>query len=68
VGLAFGLTGTALASLVLAAAMPIAVNTLMLAREYDADTETVASAVVASTLLSIPVLTVLIAALPRLTG
>lgn len=67
VGLALGLGGTALASLVLAATMPIAVNTLMLAREYDADTDTVASAVVASTLLSIPILTVMISALPHLT-
>ena len=68
VGTALGLTGVALASLVLAAALPVAVNTLMLAREYDADTETVGSAVVVSTLVSVPVLTVMIAALPHFTG
>ena len=67
-GLLVGLDGVGLASLVLAAAMPIAVNTLMLAREYGADSDTVASSVVASTFLSIPILVVLISALPALTG
>ena len=68
VGLALGLDGSPLASLVLAATMPIAVNTLMLAREYGGDTDTVASSVVASTLLSIPIITGLVALLPHLTA
>ena len=68
IGLLVGLDGVGLASLVLAAAMPIAVNTLMLARECGADSDTVASSVVASTFLSIPILVVLISALPALTG
>lgn len=63
-----GLDGLGLASLILAAAMPIAVNNLMLAREYGADSDTVASSVVASTFLSIPILVVLISLLPSITG
>lgn len=67
-GLLFGLDGLALASLMLAAAMPIAVNTLMLAQEYGGDAETVASSVVVSTLLSIPIIVVLIGVLPSILG
>lgn len=66
VGLLVGLDGLGLASLLLACAMPVAVNTFMLAREYGADTDTVASAVVLSTFCSIPVLLVLISWLPRI--
>lgn len=65
-GLLLGLSGLALASLVLAAAMPIAVNTLLLAQEYEGDADTVASAVVISTFAAVPLLMVLIAALPAL--
>lgn len=61
VGLAVGLNGLPLQSLVLALAMPTAVNTLMLAVEYDADPDTVASAVAISTVLSIATLAVLVA-------
>ncbi|MDO5629828.1 MAG: AEC family transporter [Mobilicoccus sp.] len=68
VGAAFalGLTGLAFASLLLAAVMPIAVNSLILAREYDGDVETVASAVLISTLLAIPLLAALIPLLAHL--
>jgi len=40
----------------------------MLAREYGGDTDTVASSVVASTLLSIPIITGFVALLPHLTA
>ncbi|MEA5155688.1 AEC family transporter [Raineyella sp.] len=51
-------------SLVLACAMPTAVNAFMLAREYGSDPETAASAVALSTLLSVGTLTVVISVLP----
>lgn len=67
-GILVGLTGVPLASLVLACAMPTAVNAFMLAREYGADVETVASAVALSTLVSLVTLPVVISLLPALTG
>ncbi|QGF25140.1 AEC family transporter [Raineyella fluvialis] len=54
----------ATSSLVLACAMPTAVNAFMLAREYGSDPETAASAVALSTLLSVGSLTVVISVLP----
>ncbi len=67
-GVLVGLDGLGLASLLLACVMPVAVNTFMLAREYGADSDTVASAVVLSTFCSIPILLVLIPWLPRIVG
>lgn len=51
-------------SLVLASAMPTAVNTFMLAREYGSDPETAASAVALSTVLSIGSLALVISLIP----
>ena len=51
-------------SLVLASAMPTAVNAFMLAREYGSDPETAASAVALSTLLSIGTLALVISLIP----
>lgn len=51
-------------SLVLASAMPTAVNAFMLAREYGSDPDTSASAVALSTLFSIVSLSVVISLLP----
>lgn len=55
-----GLRGEALSVLILSAAMPTAVNAILIAREYDGDTDTVASAVVTTTFLSIPTLAVVL--------
>ncbi|WP_226345709.1 AEC family transporter [Agilicoccus flavus] len=66
VGLAAGLSGVPLASLVLACAMPTAVNAFMLAREFGADPQTAASAVALSTFVSIPLIAVVVAVLPAL--
>lgn len=51
-------------SLVLACAMPTAVNAFMLAREYGSDPETAASAVALSTMLSIATLAFVISVIP----
>lgn len=51
-------------SLVLASAMPTAVNAFMLAREYGSDPETAASAVALSTVLSIGTLALVISLIP----
>lgn len=63
---AFGLRGLVLQSLVLAMAMPTAVNTFLLALEYGHDSETVASIVAASTVLSLVTISVVVANLPLL--
>ena len=64
VGLALGLRGLPLQVLVLSGAMPTAVNTYVLAREYDADYETVASAVTLSTVASVVGIAAVVALLP----
>lgn len=66
VGVAWALRMDAMStsSLVLASAMPTAVNTFMLAREYGSDPETAASAVALSTLLSIGSLALVISLIP----
>lgn len=51
-------------SLVLAGAMPTAVNAFMLAREYGSDPETAASSVALSTLLSVGTLALVISLIP----
>lgn len=61
-----GARGVQLQALVLSAAMPTAVNAFLLAREYAADVETVAGAVVASTLASLLVIALLVPLLPGL--
>lgn len=60
VGILVGLHGLPLQSLVLACTMPTAVNIAMIALEYSPDAETVASEVALSTLLSIPILAVVL--------
>ncbi|MCO6384485.1 AEC family transporter [Oceanicola sp. 502str15] len=52
-GLAFGLTGTAFAVLILQLITPIAVTNYLLAERFGADSSAVAGLVVASTLLSV---------------
>ncbi len=52
--------------LVLSASMPTAVNALLIAREYDADTETVAGVATLSTLGSVLTIAVVVTLLPRL--
>jgi hypothetical protein len=64
VGRLVGLSGLALQSLVLACAMPTAVNIAMIALEYSDDPETVASEVALSTILSIGTLAVVVSNLP----
>ncbi|MDO5711549.1 MAG: AEC family transporter [Micrococcales bacterium] len=66
VGHAFGLSGLTLQSLVLACAMPTAVNAYMLAREFSDDPRTAASAVALSTFVSIPLIALVITLLPGL--
>ncbi len=63
IGWVVGLRGEALSVLILSAAMPTAVNALLIAREYDGDTDVVAAAIVTTTLLSIPTLAVLLSLL-----
>ena len=65
-GLVLPLSTLAWQSLLLACAMPTAVNAFMLAREYGSDPDTAASAVALSTLCSIFTLTLVIAWLPLL--
>ncbi|SIO17069.1 AEC family transporter [Vannielia litorea] len=60
-GLAFGLTGTAFAVLVLQLITPIAVTNYLLAERFGADSSAVAGLVVASTLLSVAFLPVALA-------
>lgn len=66
VGLVLGLRGLPLQSLVLAQAMPTAVNAFMLAREYGTDVEGVAGVVALTTFASIPTLALAIWLLPHL--
>lgn len=66
VGRLVGLTGLPLQSLVLACAMPTAVNAYMLAREFSDDPSTAASAVALSTFASIPLIAIVITLLPAL--
>ena len=66
VGFALGLHGPPLASLVLACAMPTAVNAFMLAREFGADPETAASEVALSTFVSVPLIAAVVTLLPHL--
>ncbi|GBF06590.1 transporter [Deinococcus aerius] len=63
---AVSLRGLGLQGLVLASAMPTAVNAFLLAREYGADSETVASAVALSTLASLLTAALVVALLPRI--
>lgn len=63
-GLLLGLRGLNLQGLVLASAMPTAVNAFLLAREYGADADTVAGAVALSTLASLLTAALVVAALP----
>ncbi|MFD1731910.1 AEC family transporter [Deinococcus malanensis] len=65
-GAAVGLHGPGLAVLVLSASMPTAVNALLLAREYEADTDTVAGVVLLSTLGSVVTVAAVVTLLPRL--
>jgi predicted permease len=62
-GAAFGLTGPAFGTLVLQAIMPVAVTNYLLATRYDAEPDVVASLVVVSTLVSIVMLPITLAAL-----
>ncbi|MDO5498180.1 MAG: AEC family transporter [Propionibacteriaceae bacterium] len=66
VGLLFGLSGVPLQALVLAGAMPTAVNAFLLSLEYKGDVRTVADTVTISTLLSLFVTAAVTAALPLL--
>lgn len=68
VGRALGLDAQNLAVLVLSASMPTAVNALLIAREYDADVETVAGVATLSTLLSVLTIAAVVTLLPALTG
>jgi malate permease and related proteins len=55
-----GATGLERAALVLSGAMPTAVNTLLLAREFGGDTETVAGTVMLTTAVSLPVIALVV--------
>lgn len=68
VGRVLGLDAQNLAVLVLSASMPTAVNALLIAREYDADVETVAGVATLSTLLSVVTIAGVVTLLPTLTG
>ncbi|WP_309572504.1 AEC family transporter [Deinococcus sp.] len=68
VGRVLHLDAQNLAVLVLSASMPTAVNALLIAREYDADVETVAGVATLSTLLSVVTIAVVVTVLPALTG
>lgn len=65
-GVAIGLRGLELSSLILACSMPTAVNVFMIAREYGSDPETAASAVALSTVVSLGTIAVAVALLPGL--
>lgn len=66
IGLLFGLSGVPLQALVLAGAMPTAVNAFLLAIEYEGDVRTVADTVTVTTLLSFVSAALVTAALPAL--
>lgn len=66
VGRLIGLGGQGLAVLVLSAAMPTAVNALLITREYGGDTRTVAGTIVLTTLGSIVTLAVVVTLLPHI--
>lgn len=61
VGRLIGLTGIPLASLVLAFAMPTAVNVFMQAREYDSDADTIAAIVSVSSLVAVLTMSIAVA-------
>lgn len=61
VGRLLGLSGLPLASLVVAFAMPTAVNVFMQAREYDSDADLIAAIVSVSSLVSVITLSVAVA-------
>jgi hypothetical protein len=61
VGLWFGLSGVALAVLIVQVATPVAVTSYLLAEKYGADSDAVAGLVVASTLLSVLYLPLILA-------
>jgi len=63
VGAVFGLTGPAFGALVIQAIMPVAVTNYLLATRYDAEPDVVAGLVVVSTLVSVVVLPLTLAAL-----
>jgi predicted permease len=63
-GWAIGLPALPLQALVLASAMPTAVNAFILAQEYEADVETVAGAVTLSTFVSFGTVAIVTALLP----
>lgn len=65
-GLLLGLRGLELSSLILACAMPTAVNAFMLAREYGSNPELVASVVALTTLASLGTIALVVALLPLL--
>ncbi len=66
IGRLLGLSGQGLAVLVLSAAMPTAVNALLITREYGGDTRTVAGTIVLTTLGSVLTLAVVITLLPHI--
>lgn len=66
IGLLFGLRGVPLQALVLAGAMPTAVNAFLMSIEYKGDVRTVADTVTISTFLSLFVAAAVTAALPLL--
>lgn len=66
VGRLLHLSALNLQVLVLSASMPTAVNALLIAREYDADVETVAGVATLSTLGSLLTIAVVVTLLPRL--
>lgn len=66
VGRGLHLSALNLQVLVLSASMPTAVNALLIAREYDADTETVAGVATLSTLGSVVTITAVVTLLPLL--
>ena len=66
IGLLFGLRGVPLQALVLAGAMPTAVNAFLLALEYKGDVRTVADTVTMTTVLSFLSAALVTAALPLL--
>ncbi len=61
VGRLLGLNGITLASLVLAFAMPTAVNVFMQAREYDSDADTIAAIVSVSSLVAVMTMSIAVA-------
>ena len=68
VGRTLHLNGANLAVLILSASMPTAVNAMLIAREYNADVDTVAAIATLSTLLSVVTIAVVVTLLPMLTG